>query len=179
MPYAPVLALLAVAVHVPVAFGMTGALIVLDDLEDGTLAVVRTSPLGASRYLAYRLAAVTILSAAGLAVAAPLSGLVPLSAATALVLAVPLGPLVTLATLAVARTRVQGATADKALTLPVYLPIAAWWLTGPASWLLAPFPTFWIVRAWPGTDPRSLIGGVVCLAVWLMPLSHRVIRRLR
>ncbi len=179
MPYAPVLAMLAVAVHVPVAFGMTGALIVLDDLEDGTLAVVRTSPLGASRYLAYRLTAVTMLSAAGLAVAAPLSGLVPLSAAGALVVAVPLGPLVTLATLAVARTRVQGATADKALTLPVYLPIAAWWLTGPTSWLLAPFPTFWIVRAWPGTDPLSLIGGFVSLAVWLIPLTHLVIRRLR
>src|SRR6185437_10904524 len=121
-----------------VAFGMTGALIVLDDLEGGTLTVVRTSPLGVSRYLGYRLAAVTLLSAAGLAVAAPLSGMVPATAAGALLLAVPLGPLVTLATLVVARSRVQGAAADKALALPVYLPIAAWWLTGPAGWLLAP-----------------------------------------
>ena len=178
MPYAPVLAMLAVAVHVPVAFGMTGALIVLDDLEDGTLAVVRTSPLGISRYLAYRLTSVTLLSVAGLAVAAPLSGLVPATATGALVLAAPLGPLVTLATLAVARTRVQGATADKALTLPVYLPIAAWWLTGPVGWLLAPLPTFWVVRAWTSTDPIFLIGGFASLAVWLIPLTNRVTRRL-
>jgi fluoroquinolone transport system permease protein len=177
-PYEPVLAMLAVAVHVPVAYGMTGALIVLDDIEDGTLAVVRTSPLGVSRYLAYRLAAVTVLSAAGLAVAAPLSGLVPASATGALLLAVPLGPLVTLATLAVARTRVQGATADKLLTLPVYLPIAAWWLTGPAGWLLAPLPTYWIVRSWPDTEPAHLLAGLACLTAWLIPLARRARSRL-
>ncbi|MEU4508390.1 hypothetical protein AB0G05_02740 [Nonomuraea wenchangensis] len=175
----PALAMLAIAVHVPVAFGMTGALIVLDDLEDGALAVVRTSPLGVPRYLAYRLTAVTLLSAAGLAVAAPLSGLVPASATGALVLAVPLGPLMTLATLAVARSRVQGVTADKVLALPAYLPVAAWWLSGPVSWSLAPLPTYWIVRSWPGADPLHLLGGLVCLTAWLVPLALRVMRRLR
>lgn len=177
--YAPVLALLAVAVHVPVSFGMTAALTVLDDLESGALSVVRVSPLGVTRYLAYRLALVTLLSAAGLAVAAPLSGLVPRSAAGALALSALLGPLVTVATLAVARTRVQGATADKALALPLYLPIAAWWLTGPAGWLFAPLPTFWTVRAWAGTDPAALLVGFACLAVWLIPLTRRAVRRLR
>jgi fluoroquinolone transport system permease protein len=178
-PYSPVLALLAVAVHLPVSFGMTAALIVLDDLEAGPLSVVRVSPLGMPRYLAYRLVLVTLLSAAGLAVAAPLSGLVPRSALGALVLSVPLGPLVTVATLAVARTRVQGATADKGLALPLYLPIAAWWLTGAAGWLLAPLPTYWIVRAWPGTDLAYLPAGLACLAAWLIPLTHVAIRRLR
>jgi fluoroquinolone transport system permease protein len=177
-PYEPVLAILAVAVHVPVAFGMTGALIVLDDLEDGALAVVRTSPLSVRRYLAYRLAAVTVLSAAGLALAAPLSGLVPASATGALLLAVPLGPLVTLATLAVARSRVQGATANKVLALPLYLPVAAWWLTGPANWLLALFPTYWIVRSWNGIQPGHLLAGLVCICAWLVPLTHRATRRL-
>lgn len=176
--YEPVLALLAVAVHVPVAFGMTGALVVLDDLEDGVLAVVRTSPLGVARYLAYRLAAVTLLSAAGLAVAAPLSGLVPAHATGALLLAVPLGPLVTLATLAVARSRVQGAAADKLLALPAYLPVAAWWLTGAAGWALAPLPTYWIVRSWAGIDTVGLLAGLACLAAWLVPLTRRVVRRL-
>jgi fluoroquinolone transport system permease protein len=177
-PYTPVLAILAVVVHVPVAFGMTGALIALDDFENGTLAVVRTSPWGVARYLAYRLTAVTLLSGAGLAVAAPLSGLVPASATGAVLLAVPLGPLLTLATLAVARTRVQGVTADKALGLPAYLPIAAWWLSGPAGWLLTPLPTYWIVRSWPHTDPGHLLAGLACLTVWLTLLARRVLRRL-
>ncbi|HTJ39479.1 MAG TPA: hypothetical protein VL738_40140 [Dactylosporangium sp.] len=177
-PYGPVLAIVAVAVHVPVAFGMTGALVVLDDLEDGTLAVVRTSPLGVRRYLAYRLTAVALLAAAGLAVAAPLSGLVRPSAAGSLVLAAALAPLVTLATLAVARTRVQGATADKALALPLYLPVAAWWLAGPPAWPLAALPTFWIVRAWSGPGPAHLLLGAACLAAWTIPFASRVMRRL-
>lgn len=177
-PYEPVLVMLAVAVHVPVSFGMTGALIVLDDLEDGVLAVVRVSPLGIRRYLGYRLAAVTLLSGAGLAVAAPLSGLVPASATGALLLALLLGPLITLATLAVARSRVQGVTADKLLALPTYLPLAGWWLGGWAGWLLAPLPTSWVVRSWPGTDPLHLLAGLTCLALWLVPLTGRVLRRL-
>jgi hypothetical protein len=178
-PYEPVLAILAVAVHVPVSYGMTGALIVLDDLEDGALGVVRTSPLGVPRYLAYRLTAVTLLSAAGLAVAAPLSGLVPASATGALLIAVPLGPLMTLATLAVASTRVQGATADKLLALPIYLPIGAWWLSGPAGWLIAPLPTYWIVRSWTNPSPVMLLAGLACLTAWLIPLTGRVMRRFR
>ncbi|GIJ63036.1 hypothetical protein [Virgisporangium aurantiacum] len=177
-PYEPALVILAVAVHVPAAFGMTGALIILDELENGTLAVVRTSPVGIRRYLAYRLTCVTVLSAAGLAVAAPLSGLVAMSATGALLLAVPLAPLMTLATLAVARTRVQGVTADKALALPAYVPIAAWWITGPAGWLLTPFPTYWITRSWPGTDPTFLFAGLACTVAWLVALTRRVIHRL-
>jgi fluoroquinolone transport system permease protein len=65
------------------------------------------------------------------------------------------------------------------LALPAYLPVAAWWLTGPAGWLLAPFPTSWIVRSWPDTDPTHLLAGLACLTAWLIPLTHRVTRRLR
>lgn len=177
-PYEPALAMLAVAVHVPVSFGMTGAMVVLDDVEDRALAAVRTSPLGVSRYLAYRLLTVTLLGAAGLAVAAPLSGLVPSTAAGALGLSALLGPLTTLAILAVARSRVQGVTAAKILALPAYLPIAAWLLIGPASWLLAPLPASWIARAWTGGGALPPVAGLICLAAWLIPLARRVTRRL-
>jgi fluoroquinolone transport system permease protein len=74
---------------------------------------------------------------------------------------------------------VQGATADKVLVLPAYLPVAAWWLSGPAGWSLAPSPTYWIVRSWPEADPFHLLGGLVCLTAWLVPLARRVTRRLR
>ncbi|MFI5912281.1 hypothetical protein [Dactylosporangium sp. NPDC051541] len=177
-PYGPVLAIGAVAVHVPMSFGMTGALVILDDLEDGALRIVHTSPLGIPRYLARRLVAVTLLSAAGLAVAAPLSGLVPASATAAIALAVPVAPLVTVATLAVARTRVQGATADKVLAVPVYLPIAGWWLSGATGWWLAPLPTYWIVRTWDATGPPEALVGLAVLAGWLVPLTGTALRRL-
>jgi fluoroquinolone transport system permease protein len=178
VPYRPVLALLGVVLHVPVIFGMTGALVMLDDLEDGALQVIRVSPLGVARYLAYRLGAVTVAAIAGLAIAAPLSGMVPASAWAAAVLAVPLAPLFTLATLAVAGSRVQGVTASKALGLAAYLPLAAWWLIGPASWLLVPLPAYWVVRAWDDPHPAWLAGGALCCALWAVLLVRRACTRL-
>ena len=177
-PYRPVLALLGVVLHVPVIFGMTGAVVMLDDLEDGALQAIRVSPLGVARYLAYRLGAVTVAAAAGLAIAAPLSGLVPASAWGAAVLAVPLAPLFTLATLAGAGSRVQGVTASKALGLAAYLPLAAWWLTGPAGWLLGALPAYWAVRAWDDPHPAAFAGGALCCALWAAPLVRRARTRL-
>ena len=177
-PYEPVFAIGAVVVHVPVSFGMVGALLVLDDLEDGVLGVVRTSPMGLGRFLAYRLLAVTTLSAGGVAVAAPLSGLVPVSVLPALPVAVLLGPLMMVAMLAVAATRVQGVTAAKVLALPAYVPVAAWWLTGPAGWLLAPFPTSWITSFWADRNPLELLAALVFLLAWLLVLARRAERRL-
>lgn len=176
--YRPIVALLAIVVHVPMSFGMAGALLVLDDLEDGVLRIVRTSPLGPARYLAYRLATVTGAAALGLAVAVPLSGVVPASAWAAPLLAVPIAPLFALATLALAGGRVQGVAATKALGFPTHLPIAAWWLTGPLGWVLAPLPTYWVVRAWDDATPLLLVGGFGCAVVWGIPLTRRVLRRL-
>ncbi|MEH1128035.1 hypothetical protein [Micromonospora sp. CPCC 206061] len=176
--YLPVLALLAIVLHVPVIAGMVGALVVLDDHDDRALAAIRVSPLGVGRYLAYRLVQVTVVAAAGLAVAAPLSGQVPAAAWFACVLAVPLAPTFTLAVLAVARSRAQGIAAVKALGVVYYAPLAVWWLPGVAGWPFAFLPGFWIVRAWDGPPLGVLFGGVVCAAGWLLLLHRAALRRL-
>src|SRR5262249_32708439 len=77
------------------------------------------------------------------------------------------------------RRQPAAAPAARVLALPTSLPVAAWWLTGPASRLLAPFPTYWIVRSWQDTDPTHLLAGLACLTAWLIPLTHRVTRTLR
>lgn len=177
-PYRPVLALVAVVLHVPVIAGMTAALITLDDLDSGAIDVIRVSPLGIRRYLTYRLVATTGAAAVGLAVAAPLSGLVPATAWASALLAVPLAPLFALAMLAVAGNRVQGVTAGKVLGLAAYGPIAAWWLTGAAGWAFAALPAFWVVRAWDHPAPQWIAGGVLCGAAWLLLLVPRVRARL-
>lgn len=78
----PVIALLAVVLHVPIIAGMLGALAVLDDRDDGALQAIRVSPLGTRRYLAYRLAlaaarsrvdGVTAVKALGIPCYAPLA----------------------------------------------------------------------------------------------------------
>jgi fluoroquinolone transport system permease protein len=176
--YLPILALLAVVVHVPVIAGMIGALMILDDRDDRALHAIRVSPLGVRRYLGYRLALVTGLAAAGLAVAAPLSGQVPASAWGACLLAVPLAPTFTLAVLAVAGNRVEGVAAVKALGVPSYAPLAAWWLTGAAGWTFAPLPTYWILRAWDGPRPAVIASGAICAGLWIVLLAPRALRRL-
>ncbi len=177
-PYRPLLALLAVVLHVPVIAGMIGALIVLDDLDDGVIQVVRVSPVGVRRYLAYRLVAVTGFAAAGLAVAAPLSAAVPATSWAAVLLAVPVAPLFTLSVLAVARNRIQGLTLTKLIALPAYAPTATWWVTGAAAWGFAVLPPFWVVHAWTGPDPASLAAGAICSALWLTALTRHVLQRL-
>jgi fluoroquinolone transport system permease protein len=176
--YLPVIALLAVVLHVPVIAGMLGALAVLDDRDDRALHAIRVTPLGTGRYLAYRLALVTGFATGGLAVAAPLSGQVPSSAWLSCLLAVPLAPAFTLAVLATAGNRVDGVTAVKALGVPSYAPLAVWWLTGPAGWAFAPLPAFWIVRAWGEASPVLAAGGLLCAGLWLLALTPPALRRL-
>ncbi len=176
--YRPVLALLAVVLHIPVIAGMTGALLVLDDRDSGALDVIRVSPLGVRRYLAYRLGLVTAFTLVGLAVAAPLSGVVPASAWAALVLAVPTGPLYTAAILAAAGSRIEGVGAAKALGVPAYAPLAGWWLTGPVGWLFAPLPGYWVVQAWDGPPLVPVAAGLVCSALWLAVLTRRTTTRI-
>ncbi|MGH3814822.1 MAG: hypothetical protein ACRDUV_20650 [Pseudonocardiaceae bacterium] len=177
-PYQPVIALAAVVLHVPVIAGMLGALIVLDDRDDGALQAILVSPLGARRYLGYRLTAVTVFAAAGLALSAPLSGQVPASGWAACLLAVPMAPAFTLAVLATAGNRVQGVTAVKALGVPSYAPLAALWLSGPAGWALGVLPGYWIITAWREPDPVIISCGIGCAALWIALLTPAATRRL-
>ena len=173
-PHRPAVALVTVLLHVPVVFGMLGALLLLDDRDTGALRVIQVSPLGVRRHVAERLAMVTVATAVGLLVAAPLSGLVPATAGAAVLLAVPSGPVFALAVLAVATDRVQGLTAAKVFGVPAYLPLAAWWLAGSAGWPFALLPGFWVVRAWDGGPPGWLLGGVLCAAAWCAALLPAV-----
>jgi fluoroquinolone transport system permease protein len=171
-PYRPVLLAVALLLHVPVSFGMLGALLVLDDVDDRALLAVRTSPLTLPRYLGYRATLVGVAALAGLVAAAPLSGLAPLRSWQlwpALPLAAMLAPVTALAALAVARNKVEGVAVLKLLALPLYAPLAGWWLTGPASWPLALLPSWWVVQAlWTGW-PYAVAGAVLTTAVlWLL-----------
>ncbi len=77
----------------------------------------------------------------------------------------------------VARDRVQGMALMKAITVPLYLPVAWWFVSGPAGWLFGLVPTGWSARAlWAGSAPQSAIavaGCVVTVSVlhFLMPVS--------
>jgi fluoroquinolone transport system permease protein len=181
--YRPLLLGLAVVLHVPFPFGMVGALMVLDDVDSRALMVLRVSPLTLPRFLGYRAALVTTATGLGLAITVPLSGLVPggqLGAVVpALAAAVLLAPLTMLAALAVAGNKVEGVAVLKLLGLPLYAPVAAWWLDGAAGWLLAVTPSWWVLRSlWEAPGIVFAAGGVVLSAGALALLGRRALSRL-
>jgi fluoroquinolone transport system permease protein len=180
-PYRPLLLAVAVVLHVPVTFGMVGALLVFDDVDDRAIVALRVSPLTLPRYLARRAGLVAAATLAGLLVAVPLSGLGSLG--PWLLPAALLAPLVMLAALAVATNKVEGLAVLKLLGLPLYAPLATWWLTGPSSWPFAVLPSWWVVRSlWSG-EPAPALGyaaaGLALTAVALGLLSRRALALLR
>lgn len=186
-PYRPLLLAVAVTLHLPVVFGIIGALLVLDEADSGALAALRVSPLSVPGYLCYRAALVAAATAVGLAVALPLSGLAPPGGAAALApaaaVAVLMAPLVTAGTLALAANKVEGVGVAKLLGAPLYLPVAGWWVSGPAGWLFSPLPTWWLLEAQWAAPAASAAGyaagGVAVTAAVLVLVGRRAVARWR
>ncbi|MGH8791346.1 MAG: hypothetical protein ACRDXX_01695, partial [Stackebrandtia sp.] len=87
--------------------------------------------------------------------------------AAAVLLAGATAPLIMLATLAVARSKVEGVAAVKLLGLASQAPLASWWLSGTLGWLFAALPTWWIMQAlW--TSWLYLLGGLAVAAACLV-----------
>lgn len=178
---------LMVVLHVPFVFGILGALLVFDDIDDQTLLALRVTPVTVERYLGYRLAAVTAMSLLGLTVAVPLSGLAGdapvLLLMPAVLLATACAPLTTLGALALASNKVEGLAVVKAIGLLFSLPLATWFTDAPWTWPLAVLPTFWAVRVlWGGLDGTvavlAITVGVAYGALVAAVLARRVLRRL-
>jgi fluoroquinolone transport system permease protein len=89
---------------------MVGTLLILDDIDDRTVLILRVSPVTLPRYLTYRSVAVASVALLMLTITVPVSGLAPslLSVLPALVLAAAQAPLITLATTAAAGNKVEG-----------------------------------------------------------------------
>ncbi|MBB4911606.1 fluoroquinolone export ABC transporter permease subunit [Actinophytocola algeriensis] len=178
VPYQPILLAALLVLHVPLITGMVGALLVLDDIDDRTLLVLRVSPVTARRYLVYRMATVAAAALLMLVVVVPVSGLAPSFDLPALVLAAAQAPLITLATAAVARNKVEGLAWLKVLGLvPTGIAPAMWWLPDAAQWPLQLFPHFWTVDALWRPSPLGLLVGIILTAIVAALLTRRTLRR--
>lgn len=180
-PYQPVLLASLVVLHVPLIIGMVGALLLLDDIDDRTVLILRVSPVTVPRYLAYRTIAVGTVAALVLTITVPLSGLAPdlLSVLPALALAAAQAPLITLATTAVAGNKVEGLAWLKILGLiPTGIAPAMWWLPDQAHWPLRALPHYWTVEALWSPGPLGLLTGAALTALTATLLARRTLRRL-
>ncbi len=177
-PYQPVLVASLLVLHVPFITGMVGALLVLDDVDDRTLLVVRVSPVGVRRYLAYRAVAVAVAALVLLVVAVPVSGLVRDLPLPAVVLAAAQAPLITLTTVAVAGNKVEGLAWLKILgMLPTGIAPAMWWLPDAVQWPLRLVPHYWTVDVLWHPSPGGLLTGTVLTVIVVTLLTRRILRR--
>lgn len=177
-PYEPVLLASLLVLHVPLITGMVGALLVLDDVDDRTLLVLRVSPVGVRRYLAYRVVAVAVAALLLLVVAVPVSGLARGLPLPALVLAAVQAPLITLVTAAVARNKVEGLAWLKILgLLPTGIAPAMWWSSDVIQWPLRVLPHYWTVDVLWHPGPLGLLVGTTLTAVVAALLIRRILRR--
>lgn len=153
-PHASAIFAAFVLLHVPVMVGSAVAIRVAEDVDDGTLLMLRVSPLSVRAYLGYRAATASLLTAAGLGVTVPLSGLAP-PLSTGLVAAVALAtaqaPLVMLLTAALAANKVEALVVLKGVgAVGVLLPALLWALPAPWWWPLTALAPTWALLALPG-----------------------------
>ncbi|MFY1695765.1 hypothetical protein [Solwaraspora sp. WMMA2101] len=142
------LALLVLA-HVPVIGGMVGALLLLDDVDERRLLLIRVTPVTLQRYLGYRVGVTAALTTVGLLIAVPLSGLAdadPRWLVPAVLVAAGQAVLVLLAVTGYAANKVHGLALLKLFGGAVMVLAALPWLPVPAQW---PAAASWPVALLP------------------------------
>jgi hypothetical protein len=139
---------------------------------------VRVSPVTLERYLAYRIGMAAVVTAIGLAVDVPISGLVAADQlagiAPALIAAVALAPLMPLTVTALAANKVEAITVVKLLGVPGYLPLAAWFIAAPLQLIFAPLPSYWILRSLWASEPVIALGGASTAIASAVVLGSRM-----
>jgi fluoroquinolone transport system permease protein len=161
----------AVAGIAPLIAGAAVGFLLLDQRDDRTLLALRVTPLPLGAYLAYRLAAPTLVALPVTFVALALAdapGLGLMGTLLVVLAAAPLAPLAAVSLLALARNKLEGMALTKAASLLLAAPLAALFL--PPPWSLAPAiaPTYWAARVtWAlqaGANPWPFVVGA-----WLIP----------
>lgn len=185
-PHLPAIWAFVLMIHLPVMLGTVTGLLFLEDRDAGLFPTLAVTPAGLRTVLSYRLGATALAAAiavaGGSAVAAipheaGAAGLVAIGIAGAAVAVVPAVLLVTLA-----EDRVQGMALVKVLTVPLYLPVAWWFVDGPAGWVFAVTPTglasqaLWANAAGPAV--AAAIGCVLTSASVTVLVARRLLREL-
>jgi fluoroquinolone transport system permease protein len=167
----PLLAAYAVAGMAPLLAGTVVGLLLLDQRDDRTLLALRVTPLPLWAYLAYRLAAPTVVAAAITLAAFAVAGGLGLTVGGVLLAALaatPLAPVSALALAALARNKVEGLALMKAASVLLAAPLAGLFLPPAGQAALTILPTTLVARAvWAiqaGESPWSSIaaGWVLC-----------------
>lgn len=172
---------LLMSIVVSMSPGLIGAvygLLLVDERDERTLAVLRVMPLSFARYLTARMATPCVLSLLMTIAAYPVAGLAPLPLATVAIIAAvgaTTVPVVTLTIIAFASNKVAALAIMRVVNAVLALPILAYFATPLQELLAWPVPTFWQMKAlWLAADGQPFLMPLlltatlnVFLTVWL------------
>ena len=184
-PHLPLIWALLLVVHTPISFGALTGLLLLEDRDEHLLPVIAATRASVLTLLCYRLGVTAAATAIALAISLPLAGVVHPAGATGflgvVVAAAAFSAVPALLMAAVASNRVQGVAVMKVIGLPLYLPLASWFMTGSARWIFAPLPSAWTAWALWASTPAAAVAtafGAVALTVAVgIPLGRRFLAR--
>lgn len=165
----------------PFLFGIMFGFLLLEEREQGIIAVISITPLTKRGYIAYKLVAPTVLSlCASLLVGTTIRLGVP-AWSTFLAsrsLSALLAPLIALVLATYADNRVEGLALAKALGLLLLAPAIVYFAPAPWRYITLLVPTAWPAQiAFTAASPASMIGWSVAGAVVHGALLHLLARR--
>jgi len=159
----------------PGLIGAVYGLLLVDERDERTLAVLRVMPISFGQYLLARMVTPCALSLLVTIIAYPLAGMMPLPLTTVILIAsagVTTVPVVVLGIVVFASNKVAALAVMRVMTGVLALPMFAYFAT-PAQELLAwPIPSFWQMKAlWLAADGRAFAWVLVLTVAINIPLS--------
>lgn len=180
-PYYELIAAFFSLILMPGLAGTLIGLLLLDEKDEGTLMVLRVTPLSMGRYLAYRMAVPMAISVVSTYIVLGLLGIVPVLYVKLLphaLVAALSAPIYALLLAAFAQNKVQGLALMKGMGVFYLAPLAAWFTPEPWQWLLGVMPTYWPVKAfWQMMAGQgyavTLVLGAAAAGAYLWALQRR------
>lgn len=187
VPYYPVVVTGLLLLTSIIIVGGLGAFLVLDEIDAGTLAAIRVTPVSLSTFFAYRAATVVAVTTGYVVITMTFSGLVRPGLTPALIpigIVAGLSSVVTLLLIvAVAGNKIQGIAMLRLLGLVIAgLPCLPWFIDSAWNLAFGVLPPYWAAKAfWVASDHGIwwpyLLGGAVCNIVMGWPLFRRFINK--
>lgn len=171
----------------PSLFGLASALLLLDDLDDQILLMIRVTPLQYQAYLWYRIAFFTMIPSffyillTSVLMSYPIlhwPGFMLISATASM-----FGPMFALLILSLARNKIEGIAMMKATGIFLIAPVAGYFIT---TWhrnlfyllpTYAPLKAFWTLSE-GRFEPLGLLMGLIVLLLWIGALWKLASRKL-
>ena len=180
VPYYPLVLTAFLLLTSIIIVGGVGSFLVLDEVDAGTLAALRVTPVPLRDYFGYRAATVVVVTALYAIATTSFSGLLAPGMLTALI---PIGLLSGLSAVvclllivAVASNKIQGLAMVRALGMLIAgLPCLPWFIDSAWNLAFGVLPPYWAAKAfWIASDhgtwwPYVVAGGVYNVVIaWLL-----------